>query len=92
MPLYEYISEDGKTKIEVSRPVKDRDKPIRFLRLKTVPEKVRVIGINSTVERHQNQGHDVLRGYYNQECKLGSRFKSEFSAETIKNAWMHDKL
>jgi hypothetical protein len=87
MPIYEYMNRRTGEMMMVRVPVAERkDRLIQdgqvFERL-TVPSSVTVLRGHGAL----GECNDVLKGYYKQEQKLGSRFKSEFKAETIKRAW-----
>lgn len=82
MPLYEYYDKKGDI---VSRvvPVAERDKQDGMVRL-SIP---RVTVITSSAPSCIDMDHNVLKGYYEQEQKLGTRFRSSFTKEQIKQAW-----
>lgn len=87
MPIYEYMNRRTGEMMMVRVSVAERkDRMIKdgqvFERL-TVPSSVTVLKGHAAL----GEGNDVLKGYYRQEQKLGSRFKSEFHHETIKKAW-----
>lgn len=85
-PLYAYEDEGGTgLKVELRRPVADRDKPIVLTRTKTVPDRVAVMGIGPNESQEFNRR--MLRQYHRKEEREGSRFKSEHSKETIKKLW-----
>lgn len=90
MPLYDYATRDGKRRVSLIRPVDARNLPVfdgsEKLERITVPARIGVVigGGKTPLGSH---GDQVLRGYYREECKQGSRFRSEFSAEQIKRAW-----
>lgn len=83
MPLYVYENDMGE-RIEELRLSKDRDRcPDGFTRVET-PQPISFTG-NSANPTNMKDG--VLKGYYKQECDHGSRWKSEFSKNQIKQAW-----
>lgn len=89
MPSYEFEILNEETgepvgKLVAVLPVEQRDK-LRIRRV-TVPRSVSISGVAPA----PSQGAEVLRGYRKQEEKLGSRFRSEFSADTIKKVWAND--
>ncbi len=87
MPIYQYRSEDGKLEETLHRSLEDRNLPVVVegvtLKRVTVPERVFVL----SGAEFQNQRDDVLAGYHRKECAEGSRFKSEFTKEQIKQIW-----
>jgi hypothetical protein len=90
MPAYEFEIVNGETgnaveRIVVVLPVAQRDS-ICIRRVK-VPRSVSISGVAEA----PSQAGEVLRGYRRAEEKNGSRFKSEFPAETIKKVWKNDK-
>lgn len=85
MPLYEYYDPETNTRIELSRPVADRNKDIVLKRASTVPEKISIHGKGPTAEQQFN--NDVLRAYYKKEQKDGSRWQSAHSKAQVKEAW-----
>lgn len=89
MPSYEFeiVNEDtGKPigVLDVVLPVSQRDK-LRLRRV-TVPRSVSISGAATVL----SPGQQVLRGFYKEECKHGSRFDPEFSPKQIKEAWKND--
>ncbi|HEY8903439.1 MAG TPA: hypothetical protein VIM48_07010 [Chthoniobacterales bacterium] len=62
-------------------PVEQRERVV--IRRVKIP---RTIAIGGSVAA-PSQASEVLAGYHRQERKLGSRFKSEFTANQIKRAW-----
>ena len=83
MPLYVYSNDKGE-RIEELRLHKDRDRcPDGYKRvMEPLP-----VAFTGNVSNPTNMKDGVLKGYYNQECKHGSRWKSEFSKKQIKTAW-----
>ena len=77
MPLYEYVNPVTGETIELRRAVEDRNKPvlkdgIAWPRFGRVPKRLAVILPGPTPEEKFKT--EVLRGYYDREQKLGSRF------------------
>lgn len=71
----------------VRRPVAERNKPIRirggvFFRVKA-PSRFNVVKGYAA----PGGAADVLSGYRKAELKMGSKFRSEFTADQIKKAW-----
>ena len=86
-PLYAYEDVGGTgLKLELRRPVADRDKPILLTRTKTVPDRLAVVGTGpSDPQRFNNK---MLKQYHRKEEREGARFRSDFSKEQIKKAWL----
>ena len=93
MPIYTYQPENAD----------DGTEPVERMYAYPPPEKLRIDGVwyaRSAVEPiavvglkpQPAQGDEVLRGYYDQECALGSRFRTRLPTETIKRAWKDDQL
>lgn len=81
MPCYVYEDDDG-NRIEEVRPVTERDQaPPGFKRI-AVPDSLNIAGCAKNPREKT-----ALDGYYKQECKMGSKFKSRHSPEAIKRAW-----
>lgn len=83
MPVYVY--QDGKgNRVELVKPVNERDNaPGGFKRI-TVPDRVFVpAGALPPTDMRSN----IMKGYYKQECREGSRFKSSYTPKQIKAAW-----
>lgn len=86
MPIYEYETESGDVVTRLV-PVDQRDSQ-SGLRRKTVPSTLRVLCGEPTPD--QLQARNVLKGYHNLECKEGSRFRSSFTKQQIKEAWSNN--
>lgn len=91
MPIYTYQSEEepGKTIERIfphPPPAKIKDHGQWFGRAAVEP--IAIVGLGNPI----NQGDQILKGYHDQECRLGSRFRSRFDADTIKEAWRNDSL
>ena len=85
MPLYAYEDEETGVKVELRRPVKDRDKPIVLRRPKTVPDRLAVVGLGPSEDQQFNDR--IRRGYHRLEEKQGSRFRSGFKKKQIAKAF-----
>ena len=81
MPLYEYSDPETGVKVELARPVEDRNKEIILKRLKDIPDSLVVFGSQPTEE--QSFDKKILEGYYRKEEQEGSRFRSGYSKKTI---------
>lgn len=86
MPLYIYQSEDGQ---EVERFF-HRDPPTYIRHEGQTLKRTEVTRFAAPSLPEPTQGDSMLEGYHAQECDKGSRFRSRFSAETIKRAWAND--
>lgn len=85
MPIYEYHHPVTGECIEARRSLAERDQPPApdFIR-RTVPSRVSPI---ATRPAPPSMRDGVLRGYYQQEQRDGSRFRSAFTKDRIKAAW-----
>lgn len=94
MPLYEYADPVTGQVFEEHRAIGDRDKPLvreiagRRVRCRrvTVPRRLSVHGLRPPTTQAQR----VLAGYYREECRQGSRFKSDFTPREIRETYAHD--
>ena len=94
MPLYEYIDPATGQVFEEHRAIADRDAPAervidgRAVRLerRTVPARLAIVGAHKPT----TQAQSVLGGYYREELKHGSRWRSEYTPQQIKETWAHD--
>ena len=80
MPIYEYLTPEGHKVMRVC-PVEDRDKVTGMRRIISTPNVVTTHALATNL-----QG-DVMKGYYNMECRDGSRFKSTYTKKEIRQAW-----
>lgn len=86
MPLYEYSDPETGVRIEIRRPVDDRNKPIVLNREKTVPDRVSIHGLEPSVE--EDFDARILKGYLRKEEREGSRFNGGgFTKAQIAKAW-----
>lgn len=85
MPLYEYYDPETNTRIELSRPVADRNKDIVLKRASTVPDRIAIQGVG--LNAMQQFDNDILRAYYQKEQRDGSRWQSTHSKAQVKAAW-----
>jgi hypothetical protein len=88
MPIYQYEdSRNGKV-VELEKAVAERDSVPRYLKRFTVPQRLSLVGVGEPLDNPLGVNQtNLMKGYYRQEQKLGSRFKSEFSADQVKRAW-----
>lgn len=90
MPLYEY-SAPG-IKIELRRPVEDRNKDVimdgmTLKRLKDIPDSLIVFG--SRPSEAESFDHQILKAYHRKEEREGSRFRSSYSKKTLARVYEH---
>ena len=94
MPIYVYVPEDASADegVEVERYYASN--PPNMIFVDGVPHvRTSVVSIAVHVgQSKRSQGEEILAGYHAQECSLGSRFKSRFTPDQIKNAWRDDSL
>lgn len=85
MPIYEYYHPATGVRVEARRAIAERDLPPApgFVRC-TVPSRVSPPGTRLSAPSMRD---GVLRGYYQQEQRAGSRFQSAFTKDQIKAAW-----
>jgi hypothetical protein len=87
MPLYEYADPETGVRVELRRPVDDRNKPILLTRTKTVPDRVGILGFEPTESESFDSG--IVKALHRKEEREGSRFKcAEFSKNALKKVWM----
>ena len=86
MPIYEYYHPATGECIEARRAIAERDTPPQpgFQR-RTVPSRVSPAAAGKLAAPSMREG--VLRGYYQQEQRHGSRFRSAFTPSQVKAAW-----
>lgn len=86
MPLYEYETPDGRTvEVLLSTPTPHITHDGQVCKRRAV-QSFAVAGVAPI----PTLGSQVLRGYYNEECRNGARFHSKLPAETVKRAWRND--
>ena len=84
VPVYEYKADTGEV-IELERPITERDDaPDGYTRM-IFPSRISVPN-GASDEKGMNK-ESVRRGYYEQEQKAGSRWRSKHSVKAIKTAW-----
>ena len=83
MPLYVYENDRG-DRVEELRMSMDKDRCPEGYRRVSVPQQIAFTG---SAPNPANMRDGVLKGYYDQECKQGSAWKSDFSKKQIKKAW-----
>ena len=83
MPIYVYENESG-VRIEEIRLLKDRDKCPNGYHRVSDPQPTSFTG---TASNPTNMKEGVMKGYYNEECKAGSKWSSKYSKKQILKAW-----
>ena len=87
MPVYQYEdSRNGKV-VELEKAVAERDKVPRYLKRFQVPARLALVGVGEPLDNPLGVNQtNLMKGYYRQEQKLGSRFKSQYTPDSIKRA------
>ena len=94
MPIYVYVPEDAGAEegAEVER-FYHADPPDTIFVNGAPHVRTSVVRISvATGSCKRSQGEEVLAGYHAQECAMGSRFRSRYSADQIRDAWKDDQL
>jgi hypothetical protein len=86
MPIYTYEDQEAGIKIDLRRPVEDRNKPIVLKRMKDIPDRVGVMVRGGHTEDTSFNSR-ILKSHYKQEQEQGSRFRSTYTKNQIKEAW-----
>jgi hypothetical protein len=88
MPIYQYTDTRNGSVVELEKSVAERDSVPKYLKRFTVPQRLALVGVGEPLDNPLGSNKtNIMKGYYRQEQKLGSRFKSEFSADQVKRAW-----
>jgi len=88
MPIYQYTDTRNGSVVELEKSVAERDSVPKYLKRFTVPQRLALVGVGDPLDNPLGSNKtNIMKGYYSQEQKLGSRFKSEFSADQVKRAW-----
>jgi hypothetical protein len=88
MPIYQYTDTRNGSVVELEKSVAERDSVPKYLKRFTVPQRLALVGVGEPLDNPLGTNKtNIINGYYRQEQKLGSRFKSEFSADQVKRAW-----
>jgi len=88
MPIYQYTDTRNGSVVELEKSVAERDSVPKYLKRFTVPQRLALVGVGDPLDNPLGSNKtNIMKGYYKQEQKLGSRFKSEFSADQVKRAW-----
>ena len=87
MPIYQYTDTRNGSVVELERTVAERDSVPKHLKRFTVPQKLTLFGVGEPHENPEGVNMtNLMQGYYRQEQKLGSRFKSQYKPDQIKRA------
>ena len=92
MPIYEYEDTRNGKVVELEKTVAERDSAPRYLKRFTVPRKLTLVGVGEPLDNPLGVNEtNLMKGYYRQEQKLGSRFKSKYTPDSIKRATLRRK-
>ena len=92
MPIYEYEDTRNGKVVELEKTVAERDLVPRYLKRFTVPQKLTLVGVGEPLDNPLGVNEtNLMKGYYRQEQKLGSRFKSKYTPDSIKRATLRRK-
>ncbi len=92
MPVYEYEDTRNGKVVELVKTVAERDSVPRYLKRFTVPRKLTLVGVGEPLDNPLGVNEtNLMKGYYRQEQKLGSRFKSKYTPDSIKRATLRRK-
>ncbi|NBW17301.1 MAG: hypothetical protein EBR82_55915 [Caulobacteraceae bacterium] len=87
MPVYQYEDTRNGSVIELEKAVAERDKVPRYLKRFQVPARLTLVGVGEPLDNPLGVNQtNLMKGYYRQEQKLGSRFKSQYTPDSIKRA------
>jgi hypothetical protein len=87
MPIYQYEDTRNGSVVELEKPVAERDSVPRYLKRFSVPQRLSLVGVGEPLDNPLGVNQtNLMKGYYRQEQKLGSRFKSRYTPDSIKRA------
>jgi hypothetical protein len=87
MPIYQYEDTRNGSVVELEKPVAERDSVPRYLKRFSVPQRLTLVGVGEPLDNPLGVNQtNLMKGYYRQEQKLGSRFKSRHTPDSIKRA------
>ena len=87
MPIYQYEDTRNGSVVELEKPVAERDSVPRYLKRFAVPQKLTLVGVGEPHENPEGVNMtNLMKGYYRQKQKLGSRFRSQYKPDQIKRA------
>ena len=88
MPVYQYRDTQNGGVVELERRVDERDQVPAHLKRFSVPQKLTLVGVGDpSPEPGSDHVKNIMKGYYKHEQRLGSRFKSSYSADQVRRAW-----
>jgi len=92
MPIYQYEDTRNGSVVELEKAVAERDSVPRYLKRFSVPQKLTLVGVGEPRENPEGVNMtNLMKGYYRQEQKLGSRFKSQYKPDQIRRAALAQK-
>jgi len=92
MPVYQYEDTRNGKVIELEKAVAERDYVPRYLKRFTVPQRLALVGVGEPLDNPLGVNQtNLMKGYYRQEQKLGSRFRSQYTPDSIKRAAIRRK-
>ena len=92
MPVYQYEDTRNGSVVELEKAVAERDSVPRYLKRFAVPQKLTLVGVGEPHENPEGVNMtNLMKGYYRQEQKLGSRFKSQYKPDHIRRAKLVQK-
>ncbi len=92
MPVYQYTDTRNGSVVELERPVAERDQVPSHLKRFAVPQKLTLFGVGEPRENPEGVNMtNLMKGYYRQEQRLGSRFKSQYKPDQIRRAALAQK-
>jgi hypothetical protein len=87
MPIYQYEDTRSGSVVELEKPVAERDSVPRYLKRFSVPQRLTLVGVGEPLDNPLGVNQtNLMKGYYRQEQKLGSKFKSRYTPDSIKRA------
>ena len=87
MPVYQYEDTRNGKVVELEKAVAERDSVPRYLKRFTVPQRLTLVGVGEPLDNPLGVNQtNLMKGYYSQEQKLGSRFRSQYTPDSIKRA------
>ena len=87
MPVYQYEDSRNGQVVELEKAVAERDSVPRHLKRFTVPQRLTLVGVGEPLDNPLGVNQtNLMKGYYRQEQKLGSKFKSRYTPDQIKRA------
>ena len=87
MPIYQYEDTRNGSVVELEKPVAERDSVPGYLKRFQVPQRLSLVGVGEPLDNPLGVNQtNLMKGYYRQEQKLGSRFKSRYTPDSIKRA------